>query len=137
MKILFLDIDGVLNNSSENYRTPGIENMNQLKRIIKETDAEIVLTSTWRYSLEEALKLFRMYDVKTPISLTQVLKPLERGNEIVLWLASYPMLVDTYCVIDDAIEDISGYPLKNIVEINPAYGLTAGDADKTINILNK
>ena len=50
MKIIFLDIDGVLNN----YNTLG-EGANWepdlvkiLNRIIKETKAKIVLSSTWR-----------------------------------------------------------------------------------------
>jgi predicted mannosyl-3-phosphoglycerate phosphatase (HAD superfamily) len=50
MKIIFLDIDGVLNN----YNTLG-EGLNWesnavkiLKRIIKETGAKVVLSSTWR-----------------------------------------------------------------------------------------
>lgn len=135
MKIIFLDIDGVLNNLTENYRTPGIQNITELKRVIKETDAEIVLTSTWRYSYEEALRLFRMYNIKAPISTTQVLRPLDRGNEIVLWLASFPMWVDKYVIVDDEIEDIENYPVKNIVEINPEFGLTKEDGDKIIKLL--
>lgn len=53
MKVIFLDVDGVLNcvdttNLCGGY--VGIENakVNLLRRIVEETGAEIVLTSTWK-----------------------------------------------------------------------------------------
>lgn len=46
MKILFLDVDGVLLiNPREGFRKVA---MQQLKRIIDETGARIVVSSTWR-----------------------------------------------------------------------------------------
>ena len=53
-KIIFLDIDGVLN--SETYdknRTAGAidpECAKRLNRIIKETNADIVISSSWKLS---------------------------------------------------------------------------------------
>lgn len=62
MKIIFLDIDGVLNtietfiNRKKEYKETGILNVEidefrvqYLKQIIKETDAKIVLSSSWRH----------------------------------------------------------------------------------------
>ena len=56
MKIIFLDIDGVLNSAA--YRSQlGMRYFSEiidrrkmplLQKIVKETDAQIVLTSTWR-----------------------------------------------------------------------------------------
>lgn len=54
MKIIFLDIDGVLNYAGCKARSPsgciGIEDkpLKLLKRIVDETGAKIVLTSTWK-----------------------------------------------------------------------------------------
>ena len=53
MKVIFLDVDGVLNtkySKSRCGRFIGIDKdkVAQLKRIVDETDAEIVLSSTWR-----------------------------------------------------------------------------------------
>ena len=53
-KIIFLDIDGVLN--SESYfknKIAGVidpECVRRLNRIIKETDADIVISSSWKLS---------------------------------------------------------------------------------------
>ena len=62
MKVIFLDIDGVLNTSeifieqSKNYKQKGIYNVEidefrveYLKQIIEKTNAKIVLSSSWRY----------------------------------------------------------------------------------------
>ena len=61
MKIIFLDIDGVLNSDEyfdkiKNLNINGIENdidiskIILLKKSLDETGAKIVLTSSWRYT---------------------------------------------------------------------------------------
>lgn len=60
MKIVFLDIDGVLNCQTDKDRIHGCLGINDLKvkrlrKIIKETRAKIVLTSTWKSGWEENL----------------------------------------------------------------------------------
>lgn len=53
MKVIFLDIDGVLNHHEFNQEsqscTINAECITQLNRILKETSAKIVLSSAWRY----------------------------------------------------------------------------------------
>ena len=68
MKIIFLDIDGVLNSDEyfdkiKNLNINGIENDIDIRKIIllkkslDETGAKIVLTSSWRYTRKaQALK---------------------------------------------------------------------------------
>ena len=53
MKVIFLDIDGVLNTPSSESRCGeyiGIddEKVKKLKKIVEKTKAEIVLISTWK-----------------------------------------------------------------------------------------
>lgn len=54
MKIIFCDVDGVLNNARTTGRSPGgykgvsDELIRKLKRIVEKTDARIVLSSDWR-----------------------------------------------------------------------------------------
>ena len=61
MKVIFLDIDGVLNSDEyfdkiENLNVQGIEReidvnkIKLLKRAVDETKAKVVLTSSWRYT---------------------------------------------------------------------------------------
>lgn len=48
MKIIFLDIDGVLNYENSKSKVEE-EKVKLLKEIVGRTDAEIVLSSDWRY----------------------------------------------------------------------------------------
>ena len=58
MKLIFLDIDGVLNNENSKSCAPsgctGIDDKltNKLTHIIEATDAKIVLTSDWKIGWE-------------------------------------------------------------------------------------
>lgn len=52
-KVIFLDIDGVLND--ENNTTPNYVNeqmVQRLKKIIDATGAEVILSSSWRHAFE-------------------------------------------------------------------------------------
>ena len=113
MKIIFLDIDGVLN--SENYyekvdRTKKDWNkfnplaVEMIRRLIEEFDASIVISSTWRYGLVKELKneliksglvKYLHKDWKTP-----EIYPSHRGEEINLWLDNHSEVID-YVIIDD------------------------------------
>lgn len=81
-KILFLDIDGVLNSKNsweqDSLNPLGEIHLNLLKRIIDETDCEIVLSSSWR-----------MYkDSKKILSLAF------ESHKIPLWIGQTPDLCD-------------------------------------------
>ena len=51
MKIIFLDIDGVLNYQGSNLIDDGC--LNNLRNIVKQTGAKIVLISTWKTFLDD------------------------------------------------------------------------------------
>lgn len=118
MKILFLDIDGVLNSSA--YRTQmGMQYFSEiidrrkmplLKHIVEETGAEVVLSSTWRKfwnpgenQLDPAGQyihhIFREYGLWIH-SKTPVLERAGRNEEIQAWLEQYPY-IDGYVILDD------------------------------------
>lgn len=126
--ILFLDIDGVLNAHQYDpeiacgqiYR----EKVEILNRILRVTDARIVLSSAWRYIVfrEEANLmgmewLFRSHGmlagrligitrrdtmIRGTYDGTPKNWPLsnERGQQIIEWLEGHPTRV-AYCVLDD------------------------------------
>ena len=118
MKIIFLDIDGVLNSSQ--YRTQmGMEYFSQiidrrkmplLKHIVEETGAEVVLSSTWRKYWKPGnnqpdsagqyfLDLFQEYGLWIH-SKTPVLERAGRNEEIQVWLNKHPC-IDGYVILDD------------------------------------
>lgn len=118
MKIIFLDIDGVLNSTA--YRSQlGMRYFSQiidrrkmplLKEIVEETGAQIVLSSTWRKFWNPGEKqtdsagqyfsdLFQEYGLWIH-SKTPVLERAGRNDEIQAWLDRYPY-IDGYVILDD------------------------------------
>jgi len=133
MKIIFLDIDGVLNN----YSTPGeclcweSSLVKILKRVIRETGAEIVLSSTWR-------KIERHCDIITDdmqinyIGRTPSLYK-KRGIEIQAWLDDNPG-VEKFIILDDDSDMVHLIP--HLLQTDGEFGLTNEIADEAIEILN-
>lgn len=160
MKILFLDIDGVLNPVHyENmlhkmWKTSGglikskdkygnlffNQSVSHLKRIVWETGCSIVISSTWR--LEGQSKLVQMWVSRNLpgdlYDITPIRNDANRGKEISMWLTHY--IHDNqdddvkYSILDD--RTITGHR-GHFVQPNGYYGLTSEDADAVIKILNK
>ena len=140
MKILFLDIDGVLNSREYDRR----RNWNELtdidetrlpfvKEIIDKTGAKIVLVSTWRshWNSDESLcdedgkyinGMFSKYGLvihdKTPdLGLLS-----KRKDEVKAWLAEHTGEVERFVILDDyrfGWDDLSDF----YIHTNPHYGL--------------
>jgi hypothetical protein len=120
MKIIFLDIDGVM--STAQCWGKGSDNewgaymfdpkcVKVLNEILKETDADIILSSDWKhhYTLHEMKCIFTHNKViKGPVGFTPALPTngmdLEGGrvNEIKLWIKNNAWKNDTkWVAIDD------------------------------------
>lgn len=161
MKIIFLDIDGVLNSMKtceENHLRTGQNGfggffreqetlthdhvlwgqdlVNNLKRIVEETNASIVISSTWRkyYSINKFKEMFAVYGWENApvIGITDREGP-ERGREINRYTFSYN--IEKYVILDDD-SDMLSTQMQNFVNTDPDCGLSEEDAEKAINILN-
>lgn len=153
MKVIFLDIDGVLNSDEyfdkiENLNVQGIESeidVNKiilLKKAIDETKAKVVLTSSWRYtkkakSLKDLLLRYEIHVDSTPFINNT------RGLEIKKWLSDNPN-VENYVILDDEIFDSYDEELMNkLIKIsnengkNFGEGLLPKDVNKVIERLGK
>jgi len=133
MKIIFLDIDGVLNN----YYTLG-EGANWdpdlvkiLNRIIKETKAEIVLSSTWRQITQYCDIIKNDMKIKY-IGETPKLWE-KRGVEIQTWLDENPG-VEKFVILDDDSDMVHLMP--HLLQTDGEFGLTNEIADEAIKRLN-
>jgi hypothetical protein len=153
MKVIFLDIDGVLNHE-QHYkwlmetdeptllqRTYPYSEINPkscqlLNDIIKETGAEIVVSSSWRLDGENRLNsLFKHFGLPRIYSTTPCLNTA-RGIEIDAWLAAH-LEVDTYVILDDD-EDMNKHQLPYFIKTNPyGDGLNKEVKDKAIKILKE
>lgn len=163
-KVVFLDFDGVLNTGrwyaqmdadsvADEYGSVfdplAVAN---LERILTETDAEIVVSSSWKF-----MGLAKMRDMwkdrnlpgkvigLTPNSVSDEfllnadLDYIEllsiRGQEIKEWLTLHGKDVGHYVILDDTY-DILPEQKSHFVLIDPNVGITEDDAEKAIAILN-
>lgn len=108
MKVIFLDIDGVLN-TPKLIREFGMDHIDDvlvaiLARIVRETGAKIVLSSTWRIEEENRILVERalarheleIHDC-TPVIKNPVW--VERSEEIRGWLDGRE--VERFAILDD------------------------------------
>lgn len=104
MKVLFLDIDGVVNCASTRQRHRGFIGIDphmafRVGKIALDTGCEIVLSSTWRLderSREEVRKqVYEFIDVTPDLGVQH-----ERGKEVAAWLDEHPE-VTRYAILDD------------------------------------
>ena len=63
-KVIFLDVDGVLNSSRTLYESISLEDdlILNLKEIVNKTKAKIILSSSWRLSTEAVATLIDKLD---------------------------------------------------------------------------
>jgi hypothetical protein len=105
MNVLFLDVDGVLN-TIRSVRIFGFDYIDSkmvslVAKIVNETKAEIVLSSSWRTPkkdkklVEQALGEYSLFI----FDCTPVITPPHRGKEIQSWLQNNP--VANFAIIDD------------------------------------
>ena len=156
-KVLFLDIDGVLNYNQFYVRTrkDGITYpvselcplaIEQLNRIVAETRCSVVVSSTWRHSgiqycrdvLKEAGYMGDIHSITPDIHDDWA----ERGNEILKWLKDNKLYkYDSYCKVDrdyailDDDTDMLYQQKDNFFVCDPDTGLTVNIADRVIQFL--
>lgn len=134
MKVLFLDVDGVLNSRAttdfKNHLFPIDPYMSFLVgKIQLDTDCEIVLSSSWRLhpdGIEAVEKLLPLLD-KTPYNGGI------RGSEVKQWLKEHPE-VTRYAILDD---DSDFYKYQPLFQTTFENGLTPEIAKQVTDYLNK
>lgn len=151
MKVIFLDVDGVMNSVHNEWLD--LRCVDNLCMIVKATGAKIVITSSWRdgwfkepemkqymsaemADLEEALaeQDVEIYD-KTRPQLAGVMD--FRGNQIKDYLTEHPD-IDRFVVIDDLyFPDFGQFEDQLIMTDFEEGGLIMERAQDAIYILNK
>lgn len=133
VKVIFVDCDGVLNKASDfeviqdgqdNYFRINTVLASRLVTLVRETEAKLVLSSSWR-KLDGALEFLKVVglhflDVTPDFSE----KGTKRGYEIQDWLDAHSE-VTKYVIIDDD-GDMLDHQRVNFVQTEFDYGLTEG-----------
>ena len=140
MKVIFLDIDGVLNSDEyfdkiKNLKINTIENqvdvekIKLLKQAVDATGAKIVLSSSWRYTrnannLRALLLNYGIFADTTPFLNN------ERGKEIKKFLTEHKDVED-YVILDDEIfASYDDVLLKKLIKISNKSGMGFGEGLK-------
>lgn len=150
MKILFLDIDGVLNSVRSAvalhgypYRERCHEKFDEvalglIRQICDKTRAKICLSSTWRLHLNEEglLKLSEAIDLPI-VSKTPRFIGKQRGYEIENWLNEFKNISDItkYAIVDDD-RDMLKEQLPFFVKTSNRNGLLYEDYEKLLELLS-
>lgn len=142
-KIIFLDVDGVLNDDNTNTRTPdgytGVDEkyIKNLKRIVDRTGAEIVLSSDWkfeypngpagRYLKEQLEKEGLKIKAKTPGD-SRGRGFTGRGGEILAYLKKHPEVRNFVILDDNRFRDFQEEPCSShfVYTLNEAEDSVSG-----------
>lgn len=154
MKVIFLDIDGVLNFDGTEARAPcgccGIadKKVSLLHKIIEATGAKVVLTSSWKDEWEKD------FDASSPtgqylerkmnrhgihvLDKTTDVTPYRRGEGIHNWLLKNTHVTDWVVLDDEQFPDYGDYDIPSrLVRTTNRDGLTEKDVQNAIKILNE
>lgn len=164
MKVLFLDIDGVLN-TDHRHIEPVL--CAKVERVLDATGAVVVLSSSWRNLIEAQMGTKAHYDearallvgngmterlfeaiVSQTRNLTEwddaegvsLMVGGERGHrarEILDWLEAWQGEVTAWVVVDDMGLWVDGLPKWQTVITSGRTGITDADADEMIRILQR
>jgi hypothetical protein len=139
MKVLFLDIDGVVNCSKTTQQHRGMIGIDPymallVGRIVEATSCIIVLSSSWRHSedgCEEVRRQVMPFADVTP----DFHGTTSRGTEIKAWLGKHPE-VTRYAILDNN-SDMLDEQMPNFFKTKWfGRGLTEEIANKVIDHLN-
>ena len=153
-KLVFLDIDGVLDTYASHYQLDPVL-MARLGTLLERTGAMIVISSSWR-AMDVAGTVKFMTDPDNPsvgphpfpfsdkvVGVTPILfsvidgeidRPATRGEEIAAYLKAHPC--ENYVILDDCDEMLRDQ-WPHLVLVNDEVGLTDADVEKAVGILNQ
>ena len=155
MKVIFLDFDGVMDTAYYDHvlskkGLPGNDSfgtvfdpncVENLKRIIDETSADIVVSSSWKYFMtyKDFLDMWEYRHLPGFITDVTPIPPnrRNRGDEIDAQLKECQIDCQ-YIIIDDLDEsNFNPHQLSHLLVVNPFNGIDDEIADKAIQLLNK
>jgi len=143
MKVIFLDIDGVLNNTSSMHEGVHLlpEKCLLIDSLCNDTGAVIVVSSTWRLCYD--IKILETLLWRSGISSTNIIdvtpdipnKGSIRGMEIEKWLSETKENIESFVILDDD-SDFFHHQTSFFVKIDRDAGITRRNCEQAKKILN-
>jgi hypothetical protein len=156
MKVIFLDVDGVLNSQkSLKHGAVGFGKAqmdpkadSRLEKLVRATGSKIVVSSSWRhiFELHQIQEMLKQAGAPTAARAVIDRTPAGEGNrgaEIQEWLSLDPERsrvnpnhegIEAYVIIDDN-NQMTPEQQPHFVHTNPQVGLTDEDVVEAISIL--
>lgn len=154
MKIIFLDFDGVMDTAyydhmlskqglpgNDPYGTVFDPNcVHNLRRIIDNTGADIVVSSSWKHFMTYK-EFLEMWDARGLPGFVTDVTPIpemrrNRGDEIDAWLNECNVECQ-YVIIDDLDgSNFNEHQIPRLLVVNPFFGLDEDTAKRAIYLLN-
>lgn len=151
MKILFLDFDGVVSTFEKGWRLDE-EKLSLLKEIIDNTNAKIVVSSSWKVGYDNVDKFIetlggrrKSETIKNNGNVFQWFcdniyditdsNGSWRGDEIQRWIDVHKEEIESYVILDDD-SDMRENQLFNFVQTDGYEGITSREVKLCTKILN-
>lgn len=141
-KVIFLDIDGVMNNLGTRPARDGLASwldpvhVALLNDVVRATGAVVVLSSSWRLAMPlDALRVAfaEAGCVAELVDVTPALDGGRRGREIAAWLAAQREPPARYAILDDTF-DMPELPGK-LIKTSRVEGLSARELPRLLALL--
>lgn len=144
MKVIFLDIDGVLN--YQDYFLNNLDNRSikidknkliLLKQLVTDTNSDIILTSSWRRLEKDYRQLEELLN-KYELRIKDQTKYLSghRGEEIKEYLSSHKEITHFVILDDEIFKDFDDYLLAHLVKTSfYEFGLEQKHIETSKNLL--
>ena len=166
MKVIFLDIDGVLNSIDsmvayhylkipQRSRELDLISIGLLKALCDKTEAKICISSTWRIgrTVQDFIDIFQSYGWEDSpiIGMTPIMRShgIYRGHEIQHWLDEHPE-VENYVILDDdsdmlepqfgnfvSISSVNGFRSKHYCKCLRLFGYPNEGLENQVNFVRK
>lgn len=150
MKVIFLDFDGVITTYYSHWNID-IEKLKLLDEIIQQTDAKIVVSSSWKHGSENVEDFKnRIYNkrcsknIKTQTPFEKFVNQIYditdsngawRGDEVQRWVDNHKEELESYVILDDD-DDFKDEQLFNFVQTDGFEGITSREVKLCVGILN-
>lgn len=137
MKVIFLDIDGVLNSDEYFDKTSGLNitgvegqvDINKIKLLqtaVRDTGAKVVLSSSWRNTrmgqeLRNLLLIYGLFTDTTPHMNN------ERGEEIKEWLNQHNEVEDFVILDDEVFDSFDEQLIGKLIKVSNENGKGFGE----------
>lgn len=149
--LLLLDIDGVMV-PAKSWKRPeflndgffafGSDATNALQKIISETSADILLTTSHKtkYTIQEWRNIFdlRGISIKNIYCLPENVNFLSRKDEIMKWVNANADLLDFIIIDDDkSLNALPGFIKSKLIQTSASIGLTYNLAIEALQLIEK